>query len=339
MEYQPTPLHDLSQMNFAKGGSWNCQLLRSIDSYSIGDSESRSQVVRSIQNTYVLRIATAQRFLYIENQYFMGSSHYWDATLDPGLRNLIPIAIVEKIISKIAAKEDFVAYVIIPMFPEGAPDSIQVQALLRWQFNTYRMMYERIRKALKKYQSQKKVEDFFVLMCLGTREDPTSFVDAEKSEHETTQNGRHMIYVHSKMIIVDDEFILVGSANINDRSMRGNRDTEIAVVCDQRTPDSFHSQEIQDFRLSLWVEHFGATNSSLFHTPNSPVCNLHIREVAEKNWESYKNQTWTKMESHACRYPYHFEDGEVTVLQEYFPDFPDARVKGEASIIPNTVTT
>ena len=30
-------------------------------------------------------------------------------------------------------------------------------------------------------------------------------------------NGRHMIYVHSKMMIVDDEFILIGSANINDR--------------------------------------------------------------------------------------------------------------------------
>ena len=39
-----------------------------------------------------------------------------------------------------------------------------------------------------------------------------------------------MIYVHSKMMIVDDEFILIGSANINDRSLRGNRDTEIAVV-------------------------------------------------------------------------------------------------------------
>ncbi len=39
-----------------------------------------------------------------------------------------------------------------------------------------------------------------------------------------------MIYVHSKCIIIDDEWILIGSANINDRSLVGDRDSEIAVV-------------------------------------------------------------------------------------------------------------
>lgn len=38
-----------------------------------------------------------------------------------------------------------------------------------------------------------------------------------------------MIYVHSKGMIVDDEFVLIGSANINQRSMEGTRDTEIAM--------------------------------------------------------------------------------------------------------------
>ena len=28
---------------------------------------------------------------------------------------------------------------------------------------------------------------------------------------------RHPIYVHSKMMVVDDEYVLVGSANINER--------------------------------------------------------------------------------------------------------------------------
>ena len=40
-----------------------------------------------------------------------------------------------------------------------------------------------------------------------------------------------MINVHSKMMIVDDAYIIVGSANINERSMAGTRDTEIAVGC------------------------------------------------------------------------------------------------------------
>lgn len=38
-----------------------------------------------------------------------------------------------------------------------------------------------------------------------------------------------MIYVHSKLMIIDDEFALIGSANINDRSLTGNCDSEIAV--------------------------------------------------------------------------------------------------------------
>lgn len=35
--------------------------------------------------------------------------------------------------------------------------------------------------------------------------------------------------VHSKLMIVDDEYVIVGSANINQRSQDGTRDTEIAV--------------------------------------------------------------------------------------------------------------
>ena len=39
-----------------------------------------------------------------------------------------------------------------------------------------------------------------------------------------------IIYVHSKCMIVDDECAIIGSANINDRSLVGNRDSEIAVI-------------------------------------------------------------------------------------------------------------
>lgn len=38
-----------------------------------------------------------------------------------------------------------------------------------------------------------------------------------------------MIYVHAKGMVVDDEYVIVGSANINQRSMAGSRDTEIAM--------------------------------------------------------------------------------------------------------------
>ena len=41
-----------------------------------------------------------------------------------------------------------------------------------------------------------------------------------------------LVYVHSKMMIVDDKRTLIGSANINDRSMLGKRDSELAIVVD-----------------------------------------------------------------------------------------------------------
>jgi len=35
------------------------------------------------------------------------------------------------------------------------------------------------------------------------------------------------VYVHSKIMIVDDCITLIGSANINDRSLLGSRDSEV----------------------------------------------------------------------------------------------------------------
>lgn len=38
-----------------------------------------------------------------------------------------------KIASKIRANERFAVYVVIPMWPEGAPSSVSVQEILFWQ--------------------------------------------------------------------------------------------------------------------------------------------------------------------------------------------------------------
>lgn len=39
-----------------------------------------------------------------------------------------------------------------------------------------------------------------------------------------------IIYIHAKLMIVDDRYVILGSANINDRSMLGSRDHEIAAL-------------------------------------------------------------------------------------------------------------
>lgn len=69
-------------------------------------------------------------------------------------------------------------------------------------------------------------------------------------------------------MIVDDKKAIIGSANINDRSMRGTRDSEIAVQI--IGGDMIHStvddkpfmvsEKIKSLRLKLMKEHFGHTD-------------------------------------------------------------------------------
>jgi phospholipase D1/2 len=332
-------LRDVKKYPTSTTGNWSCQILRSIDKYTIDlNGEGEAAIIRSIHNAYVMRIATAQNFVYLENQYFMGSSHFWhDVLVDPGLRNLIPYAITEKIVSKIQAKEPFVAYLIIPMFPEGEPASMGVQAMLRWQYNTFKMMYKRIADEIRLTGGSQLPTDYLVVMCLGNREKSKEFSSAEVGTHGTTAHRRHMIYVHSKMMIVDDEYILIGSANINDRSLRGNRDTEIAVICRQRP--GFY--DIHNFRLSLWAEHFGAV-ADVFRTPQLPQCVSHVRNIIEKNWNEYTSESWDSLTGHALPYPYSINEvtGEVGQRGDgKFPDFPLAEVLGKLQVLPYDVTT
>uniref|UniRef100_A0A803NA72 BHLH domain-containing protein n=1 Tax=Chenopodium quinoa TaxID=63459 RepID=A0A803NA72_CHEQI len=114
---------------------------------------------KSIQTAYIEAIRSAQHFIYIENQYFLGSSYAWpnyknaasvltDNVL-AGADHLIPMELALKIVSKIRAKERFSVYVVIPMWPEGVPTSASVQEILFWQGETMQMMYSIIAQEIK----------------------------------------------------------------------------------------------------------------------------------------------------------------------------------------------
>ena len=60
-----------------------------------------------------------------------------------------------------------------------------------------------------------------------------------------------IIYVHSKLMIVDDRFMIIGSANINDRSLLGSRDSELAMVIED--PDGAVGKgSIFEFRCRIF---------------------------------------------------------------------------------------
>ncbi|XP_055833490.1 phospholipase D delta-like isoform X2 [Solanum dulcamara] len=313
--------------------NWHVQVFRSIDSGSLKGfpkdvllAESQNLVCaknlvidRSIQMAYIQAIRQAQHFIYIENQYFLGSSYAWPSYKEAGADNLIPMELALKIASKIREKERFAVYIVIPMWPEGVPTSASVQEILYWQRQTMKMMYGIIAQELKSSQLQ----------------------DISASQ----KFGRFMIYVHAKGMIVDDEYVILGSANINQRSMAGSRDTEIAMGAYQphhtwalkkRHP---HGQ-VYGYRMSLWAEHMGKLDD-IFTKPESLNCVKHVNKVAEDNWNRFTADEFKPLQGHLLKYPLQVgTDGKVSSLpgHEYFPDV-GGKILGARTNLPDALTT
>ncbi|KAH7849966.1 hypothetical protein Vadar_025728 [Vaccinium darrowii] len=309
---------------------WHVQIFRSIDSNSVkGFPKDPKEAVNknlicgknvlidmSIHTAYVKAIRAAQHFIYIENQYFIGSSFNWNSSKDLGANNLIPMEIALKIASKIRAHERFAAYIVIPMWPEGNPTGAATQRILFWQNKTMQMMYEIIHKALVEVglEDASTPQDYLNFFCLGNREvagSDNSFVEnsapANTPQALSRKSRRFMIYVHSKGMIVDDEYVILGSANINQRSMEGTRDTEIAMGAYQphhtwakklRSPQG----QIYGYRMSLWKEHLG-TIEDCFMRPESLECVRMVRSMGEMNWQQFAADEVTEMRAHLLKYP------------------------------------
>ncbi|XP_073025857.1 LOW QUALITY PROTEIN: phospholipase D beta 1-like [Primulina eburnea] len=347
--------------------SWHVQVFRSIDSNSVKgfpkdpkEATDRNLVCgknvlidMSIHTAYVEAIRAAQRFIYIENQYFIGSSFNWDNYKDLGANNLIPMEIALKIANKIRAKERFSVFIVIPMWPEGVPTSTPTQRILFWQYNTMQMMYETIYKSLVEVglENEYEPQDYLNFFCLGNREADNSggSSDLNVSFANTPQelskkNRRFMIYVHSKGIIVDDEYVMIGSANINQRSLEGTRDTEIAIGAYQprytwaRRHPSPHG-EIYGYRMALWAEHTG-TLEECFEHPESIECTRRIKWMGEQNWKQFAADEISEMIGHLLKYPVEVDRmGKVKPLPgcETFPDM-GGKIIGTFSGIQENLT-
>ncbi|GLT85331.1 hypothetical protein SLE2022_035220 [Rubroshorea leprosula] len=329
--------------------SWNVQVFRSMDNGAAAgyptdlfEMVSRGLVSRkgvtieqSIQDAYVNAIRRAKNFIYIENQFFLGSSFAWTQNLS-GVKalHIIPKEISLKILSKIKANERFSVYVVIPMWPEGSAGSFFSQAMLDWQWRTMEMMYADIAQALQETGIQANPRDYLSFFCLGNREvkQDSDFCPPNKPSSDTHYSKaqctrRFMIYVHSKMMIVDDEYIIVGSANINQRSMDGTRDTEIAMGAYQPYHIADGQRQargnVHDFRMALWYEHIGELKES-FIFPQSLVCMQQVNEIADRNWDLFTSKNFNQdLPCHLLRYPIQVHDnGEIAPLPEteFFPD-------------------
>eukprot|EP01053_Blabericola_migrator_P000064 Blabericola_migrator_1__63@NODE_1015_length_5700_cov_454_708148_g697_i0_p1_GENE_NODE_1015_length_5700_cov_454_708148_g697_i0NODE_1015_length_5700_cov_454_708148_g697_i0_p1_ORF_typecomplete_len841_score131_67PLDc_2/PF13091_6/19PLDc_2/PF13091_6/2_7e19PLDc/PF00614_22/4e03PLDc/PF00614_22/4_1e03PLDc/PF00614_22/3_2e08PLDc/PF00614_22/4_4e07PLD_C/PF12357_8/9_3e14_NODE_1015_length_5700_cov_454_708148_g697_i031375659 len=344
--------------------SWDVQVFRSLDTEAASFannkwikrfSNDKLMVDRSIVGAYLYLIDRAQRFIYIENQYFLGSAQYWEDKCDTPAWHLIPYELTKRICRAIQEGRHFCVYALIPLYPEGVPSSVTVQEILHWQYQTANMMYQLIGKKLAEVgDTEHHPVDYLQFFFVGKRE-PDADVSVPAKATVELENAlthkRFQIYVHSKMMICDDEYVIMGSANINDRSMSGCRDTEIAVGCCQPHHKVIEATNgsvllpnghIAAYRQHLWHEHLGEVLPE-YKDPGDVDCARKVRRLALENWEAYSGDENVYLpHGHMCAYPYHIsKDGKTGPIASY-PNIPgtDAPVCGVPStILPGALTT
>jgi phospholipase D1/2 len=258
-------------------GSIECQVVRSAGSWSLG----RDVPEDSIHSAYLQLIFDSKHFIYIENQFFISRS-----AGDPVV-NSISEALIKRIEIAIDLQEDFRVIVVLPLLPafEGSindPNATVLRVQLHWEYKTIsrgkKSIYERLRK---KTDAPEKYIKFYSLRKHGVINDtPVT----------------EMIYIHSKVMIVDDCTVIIGSANINDRSMNGDRDSELCIVVNdtQKTFIEINQKKFQvsefahSFRMRIFQEHSGCEDKNDLKDPFSPQFYKAWDHTAHKNTRLYK---------------------------------------------------
>ncbi|OAA72651.1 phospholipase D1 [Akanthomyces lecanii RCEF 1005] len=195
-------------------GSCEVQMLRSASTWSLGLEETE----HSIQTAYVKMIEDSEHLVYIENQFFISSTEAYNTRIV----NRIGDAIVHRIVRAHENGESWRCIILIPLMPGfqntvDEQEGTSVRLIIMCQFQSIcrgeNSIFGRLRAA--GIDPQEYI-DFFSLRQWGTLS-----TDALVTEQ---------LYIHAKTIIVDDRVALIGSANINERSMVGHRDSEVAAI-------------------------------------------------------------------------------------------------------------
>ncbi|CAG9331727.1 unnamed protein product [Blepharisma stoltei] len=258
-------------------GTCRCQLTRSGGLWSLGIKPTEV----SIHSAYMHLINSAENFIYIENQFFI-SSPAGDTVL-----NLIGEALISRILNAIKKGTPFKVIVVIPLLPafEGSVDDPAASVLrvqLYWEYQTICRGANSIYTQLK--EKVPNPEDYISFYSLRTH--------AVLNDWPVTE----MIYIHSKLMIVDDQHMIVGSANLNDRSLNGNRDSEIAmVITDNKKVSSRmagENVEVSEFchslRMNIFKEHSGCDDFEILKDPFTEEFEEIWKNNAKKNTEWYR---------------------------------------------------
>uniref|UniRef100_A0A452TZC3 Phospholipase n=1 Tax=Ursus maritimus TaxID=29073 RepID=A0A452TZC3_URSMA len=210
--------------------SASVQLLRSAADWSAGIKYHEE----SIHTAYVHVIENSKHYIYIENQFFISCAD------DKVVFNKIGDAIAQRILKA----HRYRVYVVIPLLPgfEGDISTGGGNALQAIMHFNYRTMCRGENSILGQLNAKLGNQWINYISFCGLR------THAELEGNLVTE----LIYVHSKLLIADDNTVIIGSANINDRSMLGKRDSEMAVIVQdtETVPSVMDGEEYQAGRFA-----------------------------------------------------------------------------------------
>eukprot|EP00516_Mucochytrium_quahogii_P006608 CAMPEP_0203753546 /NCGR_PEP_ID=MMETSP0098-20131031/7303_1 /ASSEMBLY_ACC=CAM_ASM_000208 /TAXON_ID=96639 /ORGANISM=" , Strain NY0313808BC1" /LENGTH=1158 /DNA_ID=CAMNT_0050644193 /DNA_START=456 /DNA_END=3932 /DNA_ORIENTATION=+ len=216
------------------------QVTRSIGLWS-GSSPGEKE--SSLQKSMRSLIDMAKHFVYIENQFFISGLE-----TDSVVANRVLDSLFRRIVRANENKAEFKVFVLIPLLPgfEGSvAESTSIRRVLYYEYRTI---------------SRGENSLFHNLLRVGIDPDEyIIFLGLRKWEaYKSASIATELIYIHSKLLIVDDEVCMIGSGNINDRSLTGNRDTEVSVVIRESAGAKNMSERfVKSLRMNLFREHWG----------------------------------------------------------------------------------
>ncbi|XP_062953661.1 phospholipase D1 isoform X2 [Cynocephalus volans] len=212
----------------------NVQLLRSAADWSAGIKYHEE----SIHAAYVHVIENSKHYIYIENQFFIS------CTGDKVVYNKVGDTITQRILKAHRESQRYRVYVVIPLLPGFEGDistggGNALQAIMHFNYRTMCRGENSILGQLKAEIGNQWIN--YISFC-GLR------THAELEGNLVTE----LIYVHSKLLIADDNTVVIGSANINDRSLLGKRDSEMAVIVQdtEMVPSVMDGEEYQAGRFA-----------------------------------------------------------------------------------------
>jgi len=236
----------------------------------------------SIRDAMVNCIRSAQAFIYIENQFFMSDCGKDQLGTASPSTNPIVAELGDAVGRAIWAGRPFHIYLVLPEHAEGMLEDKAVAAQAWWALQgvkrAQKSLIHRINSTLYGRQIRlRKMTDqaptnsavSAALAGWGMAEEWKKYLTPlNLRNYGSTRSNvlTEMIYVHSKLTIVDDAVAIIGSANINDRSLNGDGDTELAaVIVDDaqagmtdvgdgvRTVTRKFAREL---RMHIWNKHF-----------------------------------------------------------------------------------